>query len=72
MLKFSAFLSCVEVTKCVKLQVHRCKGFKVGIFQISPIAQQIKLSNDGPVSQTGESVTTSETLSNHRALNGTG
>ena len=36
------------------------------------IAQQIKLSNDGPVSQTGEGVTTSETLSNHRALNGTG
>ena len=32
------------------------------------IAKQIKLSNDGPFSQTGEGVATSETFSNHRAL----
>ena len=37
MLKFSAFLSCVEVIKCVKFQNPRYKGFKVGIFRISPI-----------------------------------
>ena len=39
-LKFSAFLSCVKVTKCVKFQVPRYtryKGFKFGIFWISPI-----------------------------------
>ena len=36
-LKFSAFLSCVEVTKCVKFQVPRFMGFTVGIFRISPI-----------------------------------
>ena len=34
-LTLSAFLSCVEVTKCVKFP--RYKGFKVGIFRISPI-----------------------------------
>ena len=37
-LKFSAFLSYVEVNTCVKFQMHRYKGFKVGIFRISPIA----------------------------------
>ena len=36
-LKFSAFLSCVEVTICVKFQIPRLMGFKVGIFRISPI-----------------------------------
>ena len=36
MLKFSAFLSCLEVTKCVKFQIPRLMGFKVGIFRISP------------------------------------
>ena len=36
-LKLSAFLSCVEVTKCVKFQIPRYKGFKVGILRISPI-----------------------------------
>ena len=36
-LKFSAFLSCVAVTKCVKFQIPRYRGFKVGIFRISPI-----------------------------------
>ena len=35
-MKFSAFLSCVEVIKCVKFQIPRYKGFKVGIFRISP------------------------------------
>ena len=30
-------LICVEVTKCVKFQVPRYKGFKVGIFRISPM-----------------------------------
>ena len=37
-LKFSAFLSCVNVTKYVKFQNPRYEGFKVGIFRISPIA----------------------------------
>ena len=36
-LKFSAFLSCVKVTKCVEFHVPRFMGFKVGIFRISPI-----------------------------------
>ena len=36
-LKFSICLSCVEVTKCVKFQIPRLMGFKVGIFRISPI-----------------------------------
>ena len=36
-LEFSAFLSCVEVTKCVNFQISRLMGFKVGIFRISPI-----------------------------------
>ena len=35
--EFSAFLSCVKVTKCVNFQIPRYKGFKVGIFRISPI-----------------------------------
>ena len=39
-LKFSAFLSCVEVTKCVKFQIPRLMGFKVGIFRISHIDYQ--------------------------------
>ena len=38
-LKFSAFLSCVEVTNCVKFQIPRYKDFKVGIFRISPITR---------------------------------
>ena len=33
----SAFLDCVEVNKCVNFQIPRYKGFKVGIFRISPI-----------------------------------
>ena len=37
-MKFSAFLSCLEVTKCVNFQIPRLMGFKVGIFRISPIA----------------------------------
>ena len=36
-LKVSAFLSCVEVPKCVKFQVPRFMGFKVVFFRISPI-----------------------------------
>ena len=35
---FSAFLSFVKTTKCVKNQSAECIGFKAGIFQISPIA----------------------------------
>ena len=35
--KFSDFLSCVEITKCVNFQIPRIMGFKVGIFRISPI-----------------------------------
>ena len=34
---FSAFLSYVEVTKCVKFQISRFTGFKFGIVRISPI-----------------------------------
>ena len=37
MLKFSAYFSYVEVTKCVEFQIPRHKGLKVGIFRISPI-----------------------------------
>ena len=37
MLQFSAFLSCVEVTKCVKFYIPRYKGLKVGIFWINTI-----------------------------------
>ena len=37
-LKFSAFLICVEVTKCVKFQIPSYKGFNVGTFRISPIS----------------------------------
>ena len=39
-LKFSAFLSCVEVTNCVKYRIPRYKDFKVGTFRISPIGEQ--------------------------------
>ena len=35
--KFSAFLSVVEVTKCVTFQSARCKDFQVDIFRVSPI-----------------------------------
>ena len=35
--KFSASLSFVEATKCVKFQSARCTGVKVDIFRISPI-----------------------------------
>ena len=35
--KFSAFLSAMEATKCVKFQNARCKDFQVDIFRISPI-----------------------------------
>ena len=55
MLKFSAFLSCVEVTKCVKLQVPRCKGFKVGIFQISPIVLSFYITSSRSYDVTCES-----------------
>ena len=41
-LKFSAFLGCVVVNKCVKFQIPRLMSFKVGIFRISPI-----LTNQG-------------------------
>ena len=41
-LKFSAFLSCVEVTKCVNFQIPRLIGLKVGIFRISPIIINLK------------------------------
>ena len=37
-IKFSAFLSFVKATKCVKLQSAGCIGFKIGIFWISPIS----------------------------------
>ena len=42
-LKFSAFLSCVEITTCVKFLIHRYNGLglKVGIFRISPIKVQL-------------------------------
>ena len=43
-LKFSASLSCVEVTKCVNFQIPSLMGFKVGIFRISPIGQLYLLS----------------------------
>ena len=36
-LKFSAFLSFVEATKCVEFQNARCKSFKVDIFRINHI-----------------------------------
>ena len=39
--KISAFLSCVEVTRCVKFQIPSYNGFKVGIFRISPIANSL-------------------------------
>ena len=35
--KFSAFLTFVEFTKCVKFQSATRTGFKIGIFRISPI-----------------------------------
>ena len=35
--KFSAVLSIVKATQCVKLQSAGSTGFKVGIFRISPI-----------------------------------
>ena len=44
-LKFPAFRSCVEVTKCVKVQIPRLMGFKVDIFRISPIDGAIFISN---------------------------
>ena len=39
LLKFSAFLSCVRITKYVKFQIPRYKGFKVGILRISPVGK---------------------------------
>ena len=36
-LKFSTFLSSVEVNKCVNFQTPRLMGFKAGLFRISPI-----------------------------------
>ena len=36
-LKFSAFLSCVEVIESVHFQISRLMGFKVAFFLISPI-----------------------------------
>ena len=35
--KFSAILSLVKVTKCVKFQISMYKGVNVVIFRISPI-----------------------------------
>ena len=35
--KFSAFLSCMGATKCVKFQRPRCTGLKVSIFEIRPV-----------------------------------
>ena len=35
--KFSEFLSCVEVTTCVKFQIPWYKAFKDGISRIRPI-----------------------------------
>ena len=40
-LKFSAFLSSVEVTKCVNFQIPRLMGLKLGIFRIRPIGGSI-------------------------------
>ena len=34
--KFSAFLTCVGATKCVKFQRSSCTGLKVSMFQIRP------------------------------------
>ena len=42
-LKFSTFLSCVEITKCAKFQIPRYKGFKVDIFQIRHIPSRHKI-----------------------------
>ena len=39
---FSSFLSCVEVTRCVKFQIPRYKGVKVDIFKISPIQKRFQ------------------------------
>ena len=39
-LKFSEFLSCVEVTKCVNFQIPRLMGFIDGNFRISPIKRR--------------------------------
>ena len=41
-LKFSAFLSSVEVTKFVNLKIPRLMGFKVGIFRISPSSENYR------------------------------
>ena len=41
-MKFSAFLSCVEVNKCVTFQIPRYKSFNVGIFRISPIDHKLE------------------------------
>ena len=46
MLKFSTFLSCMYVTKCVKIKISRYKGFKAGIFRISPIEISHLLTSD--------------------------
>ena len=42
--QFSSFLNCVAVIKSVKFQIHMYKGFKVGIFRISPVV--VRLSAD--------------------------
>ena len=42
--KFSAFLSFMEATKCLKFQSARCTSFIVGIFWISPIDQTLQKS----------------------------
>ena len=42
-LKFSAFLNCV-VTTCVKSQIPRYNGFKVGILRISSIREKDPIS----------------------------
>ena len=42
--KFSAFLSFVKATKCAKIQCAGCTGFKVGIFQMSPVKGILDIS----------------------------
>ena len=43
--KFPAFLSYVEVYKCVEFQISRYKGVRVDIFWISPIVDIILISS---------------------------
>ena len=43
--EFSAFLSFVEATKCMKFQILRYTGLKVGIFRIGPITPSVDILN---------------------------